>query len=314
MNARVEPSSLEAADPPVVADRRPPMQRRDPRWLDYLAYLVLLPLFIAAWLTALGIRPRAEIGTWASFVYVGTRVMVAWWAAHLGARLAARLLRKRSPALWKIMLAGYAIICLPVTILFQYHLDAFYVFFPDLDGRIAHPPAEFTLGYLAFFLQRAAVPFLPVWMAVVHAYRKQFGVDWYAARPNVVAGDAAPAPPVSAGAVPAKPSFLLHSRLPQESRIHTLKAAEHYIEVVADTGKDIIRHRFADAVDELTARALGCQVHRSWWISWEAIARVVPSGRTVELHLHDGRQVPVSLSYKSGFLRQYERRGRNRPA
>jgi hypothetical protein len=228
--------------------------------------------------------------------------------------MAARLLRKRSPALWQIMLAGYAIICLPVTILFQYHLEGFYLLFPDLDGRIAHPPAELTPGYVAFFLQRAAVPFLPVWMAVVHAYRKQFGVDWYAVAPNSSAGGMTitePAPAIASE--PAMPSFLLHSRLPHESRIYTLKAAEHYIEVVADGGKDIVRHRFADAVDEMSARGLGSQVHRSWWIGWEAIARVVPSGRTVEIHLHDGRSVPVSLSYKSGFLRQYERRRRDRP-
>ncbi len=310
MNASPMPVSIDAAPSRPEAGNRPSPNRREPNRRDYLAYLLLLPFVIAAWMTALGIGPKADISRWQSFFYVGTRVLVAWWCAHLGALAAARLLRGRSVPLWVILLAGFLLIWLPVTVLFNFHLQLLDLWFPGLSGRIVHPEFSLSVEYFTYFITRTAGSFLPVWMAVVHAYRKQFGVDWYSPRQPEDPRTAAPISESRScdapGAAPF-PSFMALSRLPPDARLHTLKAAEHYIEVVADKGKELVRWRFNDAVRELSALNIGCQVHRSWWVSWDGIREIVPCGRTIELVIRDGRRIPVSLTYKNGFLSQYRR-------
>lgn len=301
MNARMTPATADSAHPVARAGRLHPGERRPGSW-DYLAYLLILPLIIAAWMTVLGIRPRADIGAWQSFSYVATRVLIAWWAAHAGALAAARLMRGQAVPLWGVMLSGFLIIWLPVTYLFSFHLQVLSSLFPELSGRFHPLRFSWSVEYLMHFLGRSAIAFLPLWVAVAHAYRKQFGVDWYpTARRLAAAVDAS-------RSTATRPTFLAQSRLPAEARILTLKAAEHYIEVVADRGTDLVRHRFNDAVQELAALGLGCQVHRSWWVSWDAIAEIVPCGRSLDLLLHDGRRIPVSLTYKHGLLSRYPRR------
>lgn len=301
MNARLTPATSDSAHPVTRAARLRADERRPGPW-DYLAYLLVLPLIIAAWMTVLGIRPRADIGAWQAFSYVATRVLIAWWAAHAGALAAARLLRGQTVPLWGVMLTGFLIIWLPVTYLFSFHLQALSILFPDLGGRFHPLRFSWSVEYLMHFLSRSAIAFLPLWVAVAHAYRKQFGVDWYPTGRRPVAA-------VGANLWPAtRLTFLAQSRLPAEAKILTLKAAEHYIEVVTDRGTDLVRHRFNDAVQELAALGLGCQVHRSWWVSWDTIADIVPCGRSLDLLLHDGRRIPVSLTYKNGLLSRYPRR------
>lgn len=304
------PALLDARPAPPGTRSRPPIKRRRPARADYVAYLLLLPLAIAGWLTAMGIGPKADVGGWQSFVYVATRLLLGWWCAHAGALLAARWYAGRALPLWRIQAIGYLIVFIPVMLLFQLHLLGLQLLFPDVATQIPHAQAALSQEYLVHLLARAVPPFLPIWMAVVHAYRKQFGVDWYATRPldDAAADSSSPSPAsISAGLV--RPSFLVESRLPGDARVHTLHAAEHYIEVVTDHGNDLVRHRFNDAVREMSGLNLGCQVHRSWWVSWDGIAEVLATGRSLELRLHDGRRIPVSLTYKNGFMTRYRASG-----
>lgn len=64
-------------------------------------------------------------------------------------------------------------------------------------------------------------------------------------------------------------------KLPENAEVQTLKAAEHYIEVVSDCGNDLLRYRFNDAIRQMQPLDIGGQVHRSWWVSWDSVARVV---------------------------------------
>jgi hypothetical protein len=338
MDLQPSPAIADAARHPVTS--APKRARRRPGGWDYFAYLVVLPLVIASWLTALGIRPRAELGTWQAYIYIATRVLLAWWAAHAGAVAAGRLFAKQCRSLWRVQLAGFLLIWFPVTLLFHLHVHVFSLFSPDAARNLALHEIVPTLEYLVRLVSRSVVFFLPLWMAVAHAYRKQFGVDWYV-KPQVPAAEssvaAAPEPPVAAPPEPgvaaapgtpvaalsepsvaapfgraAPPSFLAHTRLPPDTVIHTLSAAEHYIEVVCEAGKDLVRYRFTDAVHEMTALGLGCQVHRSWWVAWNAVAGVEPHGRAIEVILRDGRRVPVSLTYKNAFLSRYAQRRSDR--
>jgi hypothetical protein len=311
MSAQPSPVPFEISRSAPGVRSAPPPIRREPSGWDYVAYLLVLPLVIAAWMAALGIGPKADIGRWQSFFYVATRVLAAWWCAHLGALVAARLLRGHAVPLWAIQLLGFLLIWLPVTLLFNVQLRLLDLWFPGPAGRIVHPEFSLTIGYFSYFVTRSAVTFLPVWMAVVHAYRKQFGVDWYSPRrPQEVriAAPVAGAGSVDVSGAAPRLSFLAQSRLPADTRLYTLKAAEHYIEVVGDKGKDLVRWRFNDAIRELAPLDIGCQVHRSWWVSWEGVGEVVANGRSIELVLRDGRRIPVSLTYKNGFLSRYRPR------
>lgn len=274
---------------------------RKPARSDYLWFLLVIPLLLSLWFAALRIRPVGELGFAAGWLYLGSRIMVAWWGAHLGATAAAYLVRDRNWALWRILLLGFLIAWLPLTGLFHLHLQFISMLYPDHPGSLSLREMSFSGDYLLRLASRSVPPFLPLWMGVVHAYRRQFGVDWYTARD--------PAPVAAVVEVPvavavARPAFLEQSRLAEGAVLKTLKAAEHYIEIVADCGSDLVRYRFNDAIQAMAPLDVGGQVHRSWWVRWDCVARVVQRGSALELLLDDGRIIPVSQAYKSEVRRR----------
>lgn len=288
---------------------------RKPTRSDYLWFLLIIPLLLSLWFAALRIRPVGELGFAAGWLYLGSRIMVAWWGAHLGAMAAAYLVRDRGWALWRILLLGFLIAWLPLTGLFHLHLQFIAVLYPDHPGSLSLREMSFSGDYLLRLASRSVPPFLPLWMGVVHAYRRQFGVDWYTARdPAPAVKHSVPVAPVAAVpeapaaaspvAATVRPAFLQQSRLAAGATVKTLKAAEHYIEIVADCGSDLVRYRFNDAIQAMAPLDVGGQVHRSWWVCWDCVARVVQRGGALELLLDDGRTIPVSQAYKSEVRRR----------
>ena len=297
-------------------DANPNRRDRKPGRKDYLLFLLVLPLLISLWIAALGLRPVGELGFAGGWLYLGSRILAAWWGGHLGALAAGYIVRHRSWPLWQILLLGFLIAWLPLTVLFQLHVLVFSGLYPEHIASLSLQEMSFSGDYLLRLFSRSAVPFLPVWMAAVHAYRRQFGVDWYTCRQDlpVPVSAAAESPPEehrrsdlssSVTADTISPPFLQQSRLPSTARVQTLKAAEHYIEVVTDSGNDLLRYRFNDAIRELQPLDVGAQVHRSWWVSWDCVARSFQRDGKLHLLLHDGRVIPVSLAYKSEVRRRF---------
>jgi len=103
----------------------------------------------------------------------------------------------------------------------------------------------------------------------------------------------APAPsPESAAARPGR----FGERLPPELRaaaILALEAEDHYLRVHTSAGSTLILLRLGDAVAELGPEA-GAQVHRSWWVARDAVARIERAGEKVALVLPGDLRVPVS--------------------
>jgi hypothetical protein len=291
---------------------------RKPGRKDYLLFLLVVPLLISMWVAALGLRPVGELGFAGGWLYLGSRILVAWWGAHLAALAAGYLVRHRNWRLWQILLLGFLMAWLPLTVLFQLHLLIFSGLYPDHIASLSRHEMSFSGDYLWRLFSRSAVPFLPLWMAAVHAYRRQFGVDWYTCR-NEMSMPPPAAADLSTGALHPSivsspdtgkvgaPSFLQQSKLPSAARLQTLKAAEHYIEVVTDCGNDLLRYRFNDAIRDMQSLDSGAQVHRSWWVSWDCVARTVQRSGKLELLLHDGRTIPVSMAYKSEVRRRFSR-------
>ena len=103
---------------------------------------------------------------------------------------------------------------------------------------------------------------------------------------------------------PTRPPSTLLQRLPTGASpdIIMVKAAEHYIDVVTSTGSGLILMRFKDAVAELGDA--GTQVHRSYWVAYRHISRIVRRDQRTVLHLSNGRGVPVSRTYRA-FVRSF---------
>ncbi|WP_206185260.1 LytTR family DNA-binding domain-containing protein [Sphingosinicella sp. CPCC 101087] len=74
-----------------------------------------------------------------------------------------------------------------------------------------------------------------------------------------------------------------------------LEAHDHYVRVHTDAGIELISLRFSDALAELSG-AHGFRVHRSWWVSAEAIKAARWRRASGELELTDGSIVPISRS------------------
>lgn len=93
--------------------------------------------------------------------------------------------------------------------------------------------------------------------------------------------------------IEALPEFI--QLLPQPCRGKTLliKSELHYLKVVTERGNGLVLYNMVDAVAALPAES-GIQVHRSYWVAFDAIDTLQRQGRQGELILRDGERVPVS--------------------
>jgi DNA-binding LytR/AlgR family response regulator len=78
-------------------------------------------------------------------------------------------------------------------------------------------------------------------------------------------------------------------------RIRCLEMEDHYVRVHGEHRSDLLLMRMADAIRE-TAPLPGLQVHRSWWVSLDAVAAQERDGRRTMLLLDNGKRVPVAAS------------------
>ncbi|GLK67880.1 LytTR family DNA-binding domain-containing protein [Hansschlegelia plantiphila] len=90
----------------------------------------------------------------------------------------------------------------------------------------------------------------------------------------------------------------LVARLPSalRGRLLCLEMEDHYVRVHTDQGSSLVLLRLSDAINE-AAPISGGQVHRSWWVSDEAIEAFERTGRTAQLRLTNGLMAPVSQRY-----------------
>ncbi|HEU4853634.1 MAG TPA: LytTR family DNA-binding domain-containing protein [Telluria sp.] len=97
-------------------------------------------------------------------------------------------------------------------------------------------------------------------------------------------------------ASPQPPAFL--SRIPAHlgTELLALGAEDHYLRIVTARGSDLILMRLGDALKELHPDS-GLQVHRSWWVSLDAVRSIRREGGRMGLVLSNGNEIPVSRTY-----------------
>ncbi len=95
--------------------------------------------------------------------------------------------------------------------------------------------------------------------------------------------------------------------LPADRRgpVLMLKSELHYLQVVTEQGSGLILYNLGDAVEQL-AEVPGMLVHRSYWVAFDAIERLLRKGRQGELELRDGSRVPVSRTRLAELSRRLE--------
>jgi hypothetical protein len=79
------------------------------------------------------------------------------------------------------------------------------------------------------------------------------------------------------------------------ARLIAIEAEDHYVRAHTDAGSELVSMRFSEAVEEL-AQAHGYRLHRSWWVSAEAIESVRWRRGTGEARLAGGIVAPISRS------------------
>jgi len=93
------------------------------------------------------------------------------------------------------------------------------------------------------------------------------------------------------------PRFL--ERLPAKlngAELFAIEAEDHYLRLHTSKGEDLILMRLSDAVAELEGLE-GARVHRSWWVSRQAIVGAKRGDGRALLTLKDGANAPVSRAY-----------------
>lgn len=68
---------------------------------------------------------------------------------------------------------------------------------------------------------------------------------------------------------------------------------DHYLEIVTDSTRAMIRGRMKDALALLPGDD-GIRSHRSWWVRADQVKAIIPRGRDYFLQLADGAEAPVA--------------------
>lgn len=114
-------------------------------------------------------------------------------------------------------------------------------------------------------------------------------------------------PPRAAILAPANPgntqparqiTFLESLSPPFSPPLIRAEAQEHYVKLVGTTETRMVLYRFSDLLRELP-ETLGMQVHRSHWVSTDAIRRVYQKGYSTRIETQDGAVIPVSRRYSA---------------
>ena len=74
-----------------------------------------------------------------------------------------------------------------------------------------------------------------------------------------------------------------------------VRVSGHYIDVVTTTGSSVLLMRLGDAMAALGDR--GMQTHRSYWVAYHHMRRLVRRDHRMAVRLSDGQEVPVSRPY-----------------
>jgi hypothetical protein len=274
-----------------------------------VTFYILVPVSIGAILGWYRAGYTAEYPLAVSLFEWIANFFALWFAFDLGSRLTAFLLRPWTPPLWVILvlggLAGVAV-SRPLRSVIR---DMAGYLSPGIRTDIGFPPdliwQEFVFAYLGVI----TVPIL-IWVLVNYVYYEAFQVPRYgcnghkqkAVDDSLDAGSGTGQSNAVTDLRPLQvnahsPEFMKCLAVGQDAEIIALQAEDHYLRVYTKEKNELIRYRFSDAINAVRELP-GLQVHRSFWVSTDAIESIRRVGRSYEIILTNGLTVPVSRSYR----------------
>lgn len=234
-------------------------------------------------------------------------ILLSWSVFHVSTYLVASFLVPRS---WRdsqgSVLPGIAVLCIGSlfgsVLLFptrSVRMDLFCLMAQQIESACyVLPPADNFWALVGKFLSLAVLNML-YWMVANYVLASLFQVRRYGFRVAKInpRSQSSPAP------VDPKNSPLL-SRVPYElgNDAILLVANEHYVEVHTRKGSSMVLYRLCDAVKEMGDS--GAQIHRSYWVAYDAIQAIEKKGSSLRVILEDGRSLPVSRGYQHVFKTQ----------
>lgn len=266
-------------------------------WLQRRAAEICLALAFSpalAWMCPFGVDEQtflARLGYWAgilSFWFVAMAVVESLLAEN-------GIFRTRSPAAQRSLVIGLA--ALPMMIITGAATHA-------LTGWQATPLKVLELYWQIIVLGSAvallAKALLPWGTELAQDEQQELALQELALpqpAPAEVRHQPPATVPLTAIAAPMAPAPLM-ARLPLalRGRIVCLEMEDHYVRVHTDRGSALVLLRLSDAIAE-THPVPGRQVHRSWWVSDEAVEGFERVGRVGVLRLSNGSRAPVSQRY-----------------
>lgn len=268
-------------------------------------FYLLLPTAVGAFLGAASIGFQEFLSVGHHMAYMVVFGILSWVCYGLGAKLASLVLRPWQPSLLVVLLVGNVAggfgLWWPLRDLVNLGFESFLA--PGASfGPFWPPPADNLGRYIAITLQGVAWWVLANWLDFRYRHVPRFGfVPPLPPASRAVPTTAPDAADRAGNPVPAGASApRLVARLPgelQSAEIIALEAEEHYTKVHTSAGPVLLLLRFADAIAEMEPQP-GLQVHRSFWISRQAVERVVRSGRRTSIQMRGGLEVPVSRSFR----------------
>jgi len=161
-----------------------------------------------------------------------------------------------------------------------------------LQGMVFAPPTGlYAYGTALLYAQPDIIPDPHYLNYLLQAYSLYVVVvlSIYAVQPG--------APESSATSEDGNP--LINRLRPELGRtVLRITSDNHYVEVQTSCGTQRLLMRFSDALAALEDQN-GVRVHRSHWVSARAVSGVVRKDGKVCLVLHDGREIPVSRTYRA---------------
>ncbi len=178
-----------------------------------------------------------------------------------------------------------------------------------IDILIEGPPSNGFAAELFAEWQGVAPPVTTCWVALnapwIFGFRLEKGERGESGERPGAAGSTETVPGEDSG----QAGFMAQLPPDRRGRLLRLKSELHYLQVVTDRGSGLILYNLADAVAELPPES-GIGVHRSHWVSIDAIEALERRGRQGELRLRDGSLVPVSRSRLAEVSRRLREIGR----
>jgi len=270
---------------------------RAPTRLDALLFFLALPVGLALMFSLVEIRLTKDVPYNEAIIYMVLHMFIAWWTVSLGCYLIKFLCRNWRPPARFVCVMGFVIALIPAAMMYQtlgnYYETISPAFAANWTG-FQQPSWDFE--YLLYFV-RFSIPALPLFLIGVYGYRLLTGVSFFGYEPRF--------PAVQQGDSSAEPRWqtprigqIGDSKLPADAVILAVKAEQHYVQIWTNEGEDLLRFRFSDVPATLSA-SNGAQVHRSWWVNFDAVTEIIEAGKKTELKINDELSVPVSRSYKN---------------